>query len=122
MPKKYNDKLPPVRKGVDCFLNSLRVMGVGLRIEGDKVIGLGPGVSPVLQEEIDKRASALIAMLPAEGVAPRAAGNVDNINVSKPDRMDLIRKGIEGAKKEAAKKAAMFKRQKRVVTVVPGYR
>jgi hypothetical protein len=107
------DRLPPVRRGTQYFLDSLLSLGVGFRIEGDKVIALGSGVSPVLQAEVDKRAAALIAMLPAEDVAPRASiDNVNNIHIDKPDRMDLIRRGTEGAKREAAKKAAMQKRRK----------
>jgi hypothetical protein len=63
-PKVKNyDPLPPVRRGPDCFLSALRIWGVALAIEGDRVIASGPGVSPVLQGEVDKRAKELIALL-----------------------------------------------------------
>ncbi len=60
---KNYDPLPPVRRGPDCFLSALRIWGVTLAIEGDRVIAHGRGVSPVLREEVDKRAAELIALL-----------------------------------------------------------
>lgn len=45
------------------FAQSLLYMGVRLYLDGDQVIADGPGVSPLLQEEVTKRAAAIAQLL-----------------------------------------------------------
>ncbi len=101
----------PVKRGPVEFLDSLLGLGVGFRIDGDRLIALGDGASPVLQAEVDKRAPALIAILIDAGlqggVSPRQRKEME------PDKMQLIRNGIEGAKQQAAKKKAMVQARRR---------
>lgn len=118
MTKQKNfDRLPPVKRGPVYLLDSLLGLGVGFRIDGDKLVALGDGASPVLQALVDRHAAQLIPMLPAAGVMARiitnglptraTTGKPDNLSPGDNDRMQLIRNGIEGAEKQAAKKKAI---------------
>jgi hypothetical protein len=61
-PKNY-DPLPPTPRGPEYFLKALRRWGVGLTVQGDRVMAHGANVSPVLQAEVAKRSRDLIALL-----------------------------------------------------------
>lgn len=53
---------PPPR-GPEYFLKALRLWRLTLTVKGDRVAVHGPGVSPVLQQEVSKRSKDLIALL-----------------------------------------------------------
>lgn len=123
--RKNYDRLPPVQRGPEYFLDALLGLGVDFWIDGDRLVALGPGVSPLLQREVDRRAPELIRILLdaglACGVMSRSAqqAKAGKVRIEKePDRMDLIRTGIEGAKKQAAKKRAIVKAKIRVRRLV----
>lgn len=44
------------------FCDNLRRLGVTLRIDGERIVAEGAGVSPVLQAEVDKRAAAIVRL------------------------------------------------------------
>lgn len=106
----------PVERGPRQFLTSLLSLGVGFRIEGDNLIALGDGVSPLLQSEVTKRQAWLIpTLLDAglqNGVQPRPYKKPEPAP-DEPDKMQLIRNGIEGAQKQAARKKAMAQARRR---------
>lgn len=108
------DRLPEVKRGPGYFLESIVGLGVGLRIEGNRLIAYGEGVSTVLQAEIDKRAGQLIALLATAdllgGVLPRVPRKA---KAKAPDKLQLIRNGIEGAKKQQAKRKAVTQARRR---------
>lgn len=59
--RKNYDPLPPAPRGPEYFLKALRIWGVTLTVQGDRVIAHGAAVSPVLQAEVAKRSRELIA-------------------------------------------------------------
>jgi hypothetical protein len=106
-------------RATQLYLNCLD-LGCGFRHEGDKVIVLCPDKfnrkgqeHPTLQKEIDKFAQLFIDLVPRNGVVPdawRPAPRAD-IKPTSPDKMELIRTGIDGAKKQAARKKAIVRKQ-----------
>ena len=133
------DRLPDVKRGPYYLLDSLLGLGVGFTIDGDRLTATGQGASPVVQGLVDKHAPQLIAMLVDAGLqggvmarSPKVVQNFEQaieqagqgssqhlnedpgVAIKTPDRMQLIRNGIEGAHKQQQKKRAMVQARRKV--------
>ena len=107
-------------RATQLLLNCLD-MGVGFRHEGDAVIALSPTpdgagtAHPALQSVIDRYQDIFCELVPRHGVQPdkllpapvAGATNADG------DKMGVIRKGVESAVKNQAKKRSYGQRNRK---------
>ena len=96
-------------------------LGVGFRHEGDAVIALSPTPDgkgkphPALQAIIDRYQPEFCELVPRHGVAPDRLlpATVAGATNADGDKMGVIRKGVESAAKNQAKKKSYGQRNRK---------